>query len=84
MKVTDSFDAKVTRGPDSWRYFYTVMGLTIAIEGNVIRMIDPLHWPWNLIAYIIAGGLTIYCFMASGWFQNKLIGIKNQYENQPR
>ena len=47
-------------------------------------MISPLVFPWNVLTYSVIGYITYRLFIKSGWFQNKLIGWKNSYENTPR
>ena len=75
---------KVTRGSESWAYIYVALGFTLAIEGTVIQMIDCLKFPSNLIMYVAVGALTFWLFLFDGWFQNKLIGLKNKYESRAR
>jgi hypothetical protein len=84
MKITDSATPSVIRGPQSWTYIYVALGFALAIEGTIIQMIDPLRFPYNLVAYLALAAATGWLFLASGWFQNKLIGMKNWYESQGR
>jgi hypothetical protein len=84
VKPTDRMDVSVTRGAGSWNYIYIFLGFTLSFEGTLIQLIQPLCWPCNLILYIIAGLATVYLFLFNGWFQNKLILLKNNYENTPR
>ena len=83
--VTESLSATVTRGPASWAYIYVTLGFALAIEGTVVQMsTPPLFFPWNLVAYGVVAAITFWLFVFSGWFQNKLIGLKNRYESQAR
>lgn len=40
--------------------------------------------PWNLAAYAVISAATFWLWICSGWFQNKLIGWKNDYESRER
>lgn len=82
MSVT--VDAKVRRGPESWAYIYTVLGFTVTIESTVIGMMTPLTFPWNLAVFIGVAALTAWQFIENSWLHNKLIGLKNRYENKLR
>jgi hypothetical protein len=73
----------VTRGPESWAYFYVMLGFALAIEGTVVGM-TPLKFPWNVIAYAVIGRLTFWLFRDCAWFQNELIKAKLRYENKAR
>jgi hypothetical protein len=85
LMATDTVSATVTRGPASWAYIYVALGFALAIEGTVVQMsTPPLIFPWNLVAYGVVAAITFWLFAFNAWFQNKLIGLKNRYENQPR
>lgn len=84
MKIADSLDATVTRGPVSWNYIYVTLGFAIAIEGTIIQMISPLIFPWNVATFVVLAALTFCLFLFNGRFQNKLIGLKNNYEAKSR
>ncbi len=75
---------KVIRGPESWTFIYVALGFAITIEGQIISLISPLIWPWNLAAYIAIAVLTFLLFIGSGRFQNWLIASKNSYESRAR
>lgn len=81
-KVTLS--ASVRRGPESWTYIYVALGFTIAIEGMVISLWTPLTFPWNVVSFVAIAFITGVLFLECGWFQNKLIRIKNAYESRFR
>jgi hypothetical protein len=83
-KVTASMSAKVRRGEKSWSYFYTLLGFALTIETGIVGLIEPLCWPWNLLTLAVVGSVTVYLFLYSGWFQNKLLGIKARYEDKLR
>jgi hypothetical protein len=79
-----SVTANVKRGPQSWAYIYVALGFVLSIEGTAIGMITPLAFPWNLVTYAVLGSITFWLFIGNGWFQNKLLGLKNQYEEKAR
>lgn len=76
--------AGVTRGPISWAYFYVMLGFMLAIESNLVQMVTPLYFPFNIAVFLALAALTIYLFLFNGWFQNTLLGLKNWYENKVR
>jgi hypothetical protein len=84
VKPTDRMDVSVTRGKASWDFIYIFLGFTLSFEGTLIQLIQPLCWPCNLILYVIAFMFTVYLFLFNGWFQNKLILMRNNYENTSR
>jgi hypothetical protein len=45
-------NSKVTRGPEGWAYSYIALGFALSIEATIVQMIDPLHFPWNVAAYV--------------------------------
>jgi hypothetical protein len=81
-KLTASI--KMLHGKDSWAYFYVALGFVSAIEGAIIQMITPIVFPWNIIMCVALGVVTFSLFICSPWFQDRLIGLKNRYENTPR
>ena len=74
----------VKRASDSWTYIYVVLGFALSIEGTIIQMIDVIKFPSKLIVYFVVGGVTVFKFLFSGSFQNRLIGWKASYENVER
>jgi hypothetical protein len=74
----------VKRGPESWSYIYVTLGFTLSIEGTVISLVSPLVFPWNIVVYAIIGAVTFWMFLNNGWFQNKLLGWKANYEQKGR
>jgi hypothetical protein len=84
MSVVGTVDAKVTRGPESWAYIYTVLGFVLAIESTVIGMMTPISFPWNVIAFGALAIFTVWQFIENDQVHNWLIGLKNRYENKPR
>ena len=72
-----------SRGPNSWNYFYIALGFALSIWGTIIEMLDFLHFPYNVLLYVVTGAGLVWLFLFNGWFQNKLIGWKNSYENRP-
>ena len=84
VKATDEIKAVVQRGPESWNFIYVVLGFTLAIECTVISMFEPLKFPLNIFILAVVVILTVWVFLFSGRFQNKLLGLKNSYENKFR
>jgi len=60
---------------------YAALGFVVAIEGIIIEMMH-LDFPGNLIVYIVLGLFTGWQFLFNAKFQNKLIEMKNNYENR--
>jgi hypothetical protein len=83
-KIKATISAKVRRGPNSWDYLYTFLGFTLTIETGIMGLIKPIDWPCNVVILLSLGAITVYLFFFNGWFQNKLIGLKNGYENKLR
>jgi len=79
-----SVSASVKRGPESWTFIYVFLGFALSIEGTTIGLIAPLVFPWNVVVYAIVAAVTFWLFIESGKFQDKLIGMKNRYENRAR
>ena len=71
-----------SRGPISWNYFYIALGFALSIWGTIIQMMDFLHFPYNVLLYVVTGAGLFWLFLFSR-FRNKLIGWKNSYENRP-
>ena len=69
-------DAQVIRGPQSRAYIYIVLAFTLSIEGNILQMITPLAFPFNLIVYAVVGIVTVWLFLFNGWLHSKLIGLQ--------
>ena len=67
--------AEVKRGPESWNYIYVALGFLLAIEGDLIQLMQLSRWA-GLLTYGILAAITIYLFLCNGWFQNKLTGLK--------
>jgi hypothetical protein len=75
-------DAKVIRGPQSWAFIYMALGFTVAIELTMISLLSER--PWNAMLCAGAVAFTVYLFVFNGWFQNKLLGIKQWCEGKAR
>ena len=67
MNRNVTVDAQVIRGPQSWAYIDIVLAFTLSIEGNILQMITPLAFPFNLIVYAGVGTVTIWLFLCNGW-----------------
>ena len=83
VKLTAKAVAQVKRGPESWAYIYVFLGFLLTIEGNLIQMFN-LAPPCAVLLYAGVALVTVYLFLFDGWFQNKLTGWKNSYENKWR
>lgn len=77
-------ETKVKRGSVSWAYIYVALAFAISIEGQIISMIEPLPWLWKIIAYALLVVVTCWIFLWFDWVPNKLIRLKNWYENRYR
>jgi hypothetical protein len=55
----------------------------LAIEGDVVQLLE-LQWPLGILGYIVLAASTGYLFLENAWFQNKLTGFKNSYEERWR
>jgi hypothetical protein len=81
VKAMAAARAEVKRGSESWNYIYIFLGFALTIEGTIIQMLQ-LDAVSSLILYAAFGALTFYLFICDGWFQNKLAGWKNSYEER--
>ncbi len=84
INATDVPTADVRRGPISWNYFYIALGFALAISGTIIQMVDIVHFPCNVLLYVVTAASLFWLFLFNGRFQNKLIELKSRYENRPR
>jgi hypothetical protein len=84
VNVVPTLSTKVKRGQESWAYIYVALGFVLSFEGTVIQLITPLHWPFNLLAYVVTFVFTSCLFLRSRRFQNKLFGLKRRYEDTYR
>lgn len=78
--VQDAVTLTLKRGPASWAFIYVALGFALSIEGTILQMFEPLRFPYNLFAYLAFAAATVWLFIFNGWFQNKLLVIKNRYE----
>jgi hypothetical protein len=76
--IHDVPTASVTGGQDSWNYLYVALGFALAIAGTIIQMVDFLHFPCNVLLYVVTGAGLFWLFLFSRWFRNKLIELKKQ------
>jgi hypothetical protein len=79
-----SVDLKVIRGHASRAYFYVAWGFLFSIEGSIVPMFEPLKFPWNLAVYVVVIAITTWLLFWNSWVRNKLIVLKNWYENKAR
>jgi hypothetical protein len=68
-----------SRGEISWNYFYIALGFALSIWGTIIQMMDFLHFPCNVLLYVVTGAGLFWLFL-NGRFQNKLIELITRYE----
>ena len=83
LTATDSADAKIQRGSESYNFFYVALGFAISIEGSIIPMIAP-NFPYNIFIFAVIAIASCWLFLFNGRFQNKLVGWKIACENKPR
>ena len=74
----------IVRGPETWNFIYICLGFALTIEGTVVAMIEPIHYPRNIVLFAVVAAATFYLFICNGTFQNKLVELKNSYEHQAR
>ncbi len=79
----DRAGAKAPRNADGWTYIYVVLGLALAIEVAAFET-TPIPFPYDIAALVIIVLGTGYLFLASGWFQTKLLAAKAHYEGKFR
>jgi hypothetical protein len=75
-------DAKLTlqRSPASLTYIYVLLGFALTIEGEILAMIEPLKYPFNLVVLFVSFVLTVLLFR-SGKFQNFVLAtVKDWFE----
>jgi amino acid permease len=79
-KVTgNSVSATVKRGPSTWAYIYITLALLLAFVWTVIQVWGSCG---RMLAVVISTAILIYLFLFNGWFINKLVVLKEWYENQ--
>lgn len=78
---SDRTRAAARRGTESWTYIYVVFAVVMAIEVAAFETI-PIPFPYDLVALVIVVLGTSYLFLASGWFQNKVLRWKASYEGR--
>ena len=83
MKASATISTTVKRGPESWSFIYITLGFMLTIEGTIIAMLN-MRLPWSLLSYAGVSAVTVWFWICNGWFQNKLIGLKNDYESRAR
>ena len=47
-------------------------------------MVDAFVYPWNVVAYVVVGGVTYWLFTDSAWFQDKMLAKKLKFEGGSR
>lgn len=70
---------EVKRGPESWGWFYLVLGFALQIEATLIAML-PLQWWGNVLIAIAMFVLTFCLFLGSHRFQDVMVRVKNRIE----
>jgi hypothetical protein len=83
IKIGDTLTETTVRGRPSWDYFYIMLGFALTIGSTVVSML-PLKFPCNIIAFALFAVLTVWAFIESKWLHNKMISLKNSYENKAR
>jgi hypothetical protein len=72
----------VKRAKISWNYFYITLGFALTISGTIIQMLDFLHFPCNLLLYVVTAAVLFWLFLRSRWFRNELIGLQHRIESR--
>jgi hypothetical protein len=75
--------ADILTGPMTWSFLYVLFGFALSIEGTLIQMI-PLRCPWNIVTFLVIGGISCYLVLFSGSCRDKIIELKCWIENKPR
>jgi hypothetical protein len=73
----------VKRGQSTWAYIYVFLGFALTIEGNVIQMLQISAF-CEIASFVVIGFATGWLFLDNAWFQNKLVRLKNTYEEKTR
>jgi len=82
FKVTgSSVQMKIKRGDASYAYFYIVLAFFVGFCWTVIQVWDDAR---KVAAIVFITALSIYLFLFSARFQNRLLGLKSWYEDQSR
>jgi hypothetical protein len=71
------------RGADAWTYIYVMLAIALAIEVAAFET-TPIPFPYDIAALVIVVLGTSYLFLASRWFQGKLLAGKAHYEGKFR
>jgi hypothetical protein len=73
----------VKRGKETWNYIYIMLGFAISIEGSVVQMLQmsPL---WSIGSYLVIATITTWSFLDNRWVHDKLVRLKNRYEEKER
>jgi hypothetical protein len=64
MRMTEEWDVKTIRGPDSWMFIDMVLGFALSIEGTILQMI-PFQFPYNLFLYVALMAGTFWLFICA-------------------
>lgn len=76
------FEIRSKRGKESWNFIYIWLGIVISIFGTFLGFIDNLPGLTRLIIFSIGLIIIFVSFLLSGYFQNKLIGMKIKIEDK--
>jgi hypothetical protein len=82
--IHDALTPSVVGRSVSWNYFYIALGFALAISGTIIQMVDIIHFPCNILLYVVTAASLFWLFLFNGKFQDKLIALKTRYESRPR
>jgi hypothetical protein len=77
-------EVAIKRGAESFAYFYTILGFALTIETGLIAMIDPFAWWGKLVTFAIVGASTWHLILDNSRVQDRLVRMKNRYEEKFR
>jgi hypothetical protein len=84
VKVTaGEVNLGVRRAPQSWAYFYMVLGLILAVALTVISVLEIPGWA-KAIAIVCVAIMIVVAVIDSKHIHNWLLRLKSAYEDKVR
>lgn len=78
--LSNEIDKKIKRGKESWNFFYSILGLLLAIASIIISFMPFDLFYKSMVFIAILLFLILICLLNS-WWQNKLVGLKIKLED---
>lgn len=75
--------AGVKRGPESWNYFYLVMGVLLAFLGGIVGFMDGPGWAKAIVFASIFIAIVVV-ILGDRRVHNLLLRFKSSYEDKVR